>query len=625
MDFSNSPSWVQFGVAESWELMQEGTDWKCGAPWVQQAYAWFYGRLAASFRDTYSKPLENVLAIGPPPRLVPFPCSTEQKSRSCCFESGCIAFVAVDSNGSAEHSVQTGENDQIYENAYVAAQYVYDIFRDFDRTVGFPQIELNVPRAEGSSLSLSVMIAALCRILKVKIPDTILASGCYDREKIRLQPVNEETLSQKITAATRFGYRKFFLVENQRGTLDGRSLTPQELLESLKERGFVPSDTNLEFIEVSELPMFALLQILGELPPSEGTKIVEFMAAFCNRFLWTESRFQQMLETLSESETLLVRHVALDMLCRYELHAGRSVSAEAYRSRIPPLQPRDYPFGPLGSYLKYEESASRSILKLDLGIWNADDSDHQLVERILERQKGFITDHIADMEDIRVAIAAANTKARRLFFLGRLQRNRELLLQAWNELTFCHEYWSDIFDYTDKQGRTSENFQRQWNQCVTCMEDFWHLTGRRLPTPFFPDHFELSDEVDAYTLTAWLLWSMMNGSAKDISLKYFLELADRQYERWRGYPNFLPYEKLLVYHLGTEEDRIHARDQLSRAAHLEKPENGMIVLLAMRTAYVLKDERVLGDAYEILTVSTLQSISDELRRSPEEFVYRCPY
>jgi len=623
MRFPQIEDWEWVGVSTSRELEDAGTD-SFSAEWIRRAYSWFWNRLPKSERSNFKPPFEGISPLRPPLKYVPFPASIGSDSPT--KDSGIIGFVAVDSNGSPHTEIETGENDGTKVFAHKAASYVYKIFQKFDSSVGFPRVEIEAQNAEGGSTALSSMIAALCRILKIEVPDSIIATGCFetrDDGESLLRPAATGTFAQKLIAAARFGFQKFFCVEGQKGQFNSKDLVPAELFEALKSDGLIYTDSELEIIEVSKNPTHALFEIGCELPTSTGKELAEFLAELSHQNLWYRPDFVRLLETLGKSESRLVSHLALEMRSRVELHRGNTQEAQKFRLQIPQLRASDFPFGPLGSYLKYEETASRVILKIDLGIWNDDDQDVQLLHRILRRQREYIEDRIADIEDIRIAMVAANTDARRLFFLGRLYRNENLLCRAWDELTAFQEYWPEIFEYTEKQNLKDETLSRQLNQCLECQEDYWNLTGKLFPTPFLPENFELPDDANAYVLTAWLRWVFVYRKYSEVSFDRFFKRADELYKNYANYPNFQPYEKFLIFKLGNAEEKAHAREQLARANHLEEPE-GILSVLAMRTSWILRNEILLQRSWNAVPWS-LRGLANELMKKPEEIVVRCPY
>ncbi len=645
----NTNRWEYFGKCSSKDLEYQGTD-DLQPEWIQSAYRWFYERLPESQKKTFWKP-QNVPAAGPSARYVPFPCAIESRSnKQYSSEDGLIAFVSVDSNGDAAGENLTYNNDIVKQHAYAAARFLYTLFRQFDDRIGFPNIEIQAPDASGSSLSLSAFLAALCQIMQIRLPDTFIATGSWEekeekeeneKKQSRFQTVGASALAEKIIAAVRFGYRKFLLVEGQKGTFEDASFSPSELLQKLKEDGTLPPDAPLEFIEVPTAPMEAVFRLLQELPEGNDCRTAALLRTYEKQYLRHDARsgFDSIIKTVSpfcESGSNLVKHVAFDILSRRELHLGNTQNARKYREQTPVLRPSEYPTGFLASYLKYEEAASRAVLELDLGNLDENHPAHALVERILERLKGNIFDDIADIEDVRTALALANTKARRLYFLGRLNADSVAISQAWEELTAFKDYWTEIFEYTKRMNLQDETFERQRNQCVECMADFRHVTGTVLECEKLPQTFELCDTQNAFDLVAWIQWHVMHETLDSGKIQGFRNKADGFYEgekSWKGFPNFLPYEKILLYRVGTDEDQRHARNQLARAFHLqlgEAPipcaEADVLSLLAIRSAFLLEDAKLAETFYaRIPQESLLKRIADRLFEEPSEAGFRCIY
>lgn len=402
----------------------------------------------------------------------------------------------------------------------------------------------------------------------------------------------------------------------------------EELLKTLQKEGILPQDTALQFIEVPQDPLKAIFRILQEMPDGTDKEMAILWTAFSEKFLHSDfinglDDFLSTVHPLTQSRSPLIRHVALDILCRRELHLGNTPQADIYRRETPPLRPSEFPPGCLGCYIKYEETASKAIL--DWGYWDSDHPDHQLLERLLERLKASVADQRVDIEELRNAMAMANTKGRRLLFLGRLSEDAKLLEQAWNEFVYFQEYWGEIFEYTAKENLYNETPQRQRNQCVECLTDYWFLTRKVLPCPDLP----LEDPVEkanSYDLVAELSQSVTH--EVPISLASFFEKADSDYKNWKGSPCFLPYEKMLIYGIGSESEQEHARQQLKQAFHLKDPSvrSGILALLGMRSAFVLDDLDWMNQIYhEIARDNPLKKIADTLMENPAKITFRCPY
>ena len=141
----------------------------------------------------------------------------------------------------------------------------------------------------------------------------------------------------------------------------------------------------------------------------------------------------------------------------------------------------------------------------------------------------------------------------------------------------------------------------------------------------FPEAFELSEDMNGYDLTAWLRWMVMRHGREisDADIGRCLELTDKIYENPRV-EDYKPYEKILQYELGTSEQQAHARKQLERAGHITELQAGIMGILAMRTAYILRDYAKLEAVRGKVHVS-LQWLADELAKEPEKIPFRCPY
>ncbi len=639
MNCSSCEDWGWFGRTGSFELAKAGTD-EYAAPWAHNAYRWFYDRLPDSKKPEYTTPLNDAKSVGPPERLVPLPAAG--KNGQTPFEQGAIFFLSVDSNGSRDDENNIGTKDSVLHYACQAARYSYDMFRILDANVGYPRVELFVDEEceiDGGSLALPAMIAAVCRVLRIHVPDTIISTGLFetDSNSSELRPVAPNSLSDKIVAAVRYGYHKIAVVQGQLGA---GGCSPADVLDSLVVNGTLPQDTVLEFFEVDPDPLLATFRIVSEIPDSAATELAGLLAIFDKRYLRSDPYRNNGLvfETVSpylKSTSPLTRHVAADILRRRALHLGKTLEAEAWRKKTPELRPVDYPSGWLGSYLKYETAASQSVLKLDLGIW--DDAEHDRADRILDRLKGNIQDGAADIEEVRSAMALANTKAYRLRFRGRLEESKGLFENAWSELVAFYSFWDDLFEYTHRMGLIKETRNRQLNQCLECQFDYWTLTGKVLPSPdeLYPVDFGLLDNVrDAFDLVAWLHFRLLsNQLPSSEELERYVAIADSRYDDCKRYPNYLPYEKAILLRLGDVRFQSRMKQRLADAKHLResldvsKPfSNSITALLAIRTAFALECPDDAASVFERMDdTGNLKQIARRLLADPERIGFRCPY
>lgn len=629
-------NWGAFGSFTSENLIDYGTDSEL--PWMTEAYRWLYNRLPESRRREYEAPVTE-RPLSPHPKWTPFPVAGTGRTG---LDAGAVLYCMVDASGSVSEG-SASEAIASLRDAYAAASCVFDLFRQHDPEVGYPKVDIPTRwgcDVEGSSLSLPVIIASFGWLLKVTLPDDLIATGCFDGKKQCLKPVGEETLGEKITAAARLGYHTFVVVKGQKAKIPGEgSASPEECFTRLKQDGTLAEDTEMEFVEVDTDPLIAFIGLVQKFVTNPddfaAQGLARLLAAYGkNRLDAGNDKFLDGINVFEKSPSELVRHVYYDLASRWALHRGETEKAKRFRESMPVIQPPQFPFGWLGSYLKFEEIASWSILRLDLGYWDDTDPIHKKADRVLERLLDNIDDNAADIEEVRCALAQANTRARRHLFQARRKNSPELALSAWDDVIRLERYWDDIFRYTKQRGLKSETLWRQWNQVIDCAECCRRLTGS-LPPRF--DEVLPREELcslrqlskpNSFDLCGWLTYRFLIGQKpNNEEASCYLQMAKDCY--WRdSYPSYLPFEKFLIRQLGTEEQRAEARKCLRRALE-EQSENsgGILSLVMMRCAAVVKCDNFPPEKFlsQLTEGSALRALGEEFLSVPEELVWRTPY
>ena len=655
----------RLGYREDWDkviscpldvFIDAGTD-PDEYPWVKEVYAWLYARQAPLLRKQYGYiPPCVQTQRRPPVDFMPFPLADNTAITEPELDKAQISFVKVESSKRPINPYSSNINNAESKNkALAAAEFVYDIFRQFIPDIGYPDITLPELEISGGSLALSAMIASLCRILNVEIPDNLIVTGCFDENTQTLCPVPFSTLAQKICAAVRYGYRDFILVDDpalrknpefKTGQSlykykNDKSLTklkgPSKLLGRLKQDKIVPEDVELKFHHVSKQPFLALMKIL-EFLPSSGKEMAEFLIALSyQKNIWFNEQFRHILSSQRKSNFPLVKYLANILFNGCLVAKGNSKEALWKNSKLTPPAGEDIPGGVLGNYLKYEVPLLHIRINIECGIWRENDPIYEKTLRILQQKKDAIKDNSFNIEDLQSALFLANIVARHKLFRGKLKQNLKLILQAWDDLTFLHKYWPKIFKYIREQGRMNENENWQRNLCIECLESIWHLEKNWwevLPDPELPDKlfpkFELTDDMNADDLTAWIRWKIIHSESDSISVARLFKILKKIHkdEQNRKPMDYMPYEKVLIYNLGTPKEQELARKQLERAEHLKLKMQGIMTILAMRTAYVLQgsESEKINEACEAVKEwRSLRELANELMQSPDEIIFRCPY
>ncbi len=310
---------------------------------------------------------------------------------------------------------------------------VSDMMAELLPNASRPLPELSVGRAStGDSVALPSAVGALLQLFKVPWPDDLIVTGGIDIESGRFTAVPAETLPGKLAALKSWGFTRIGLVsscddafENLSGSLEGVRIErmpadPAELPAAL---------AGLEGIELREADVARALALfdlrVGRAGPHLLDRVLETTAVFVDH------------------GSPLVRHLAHDMRSRALLHAGRSDEARTELEHADRLHGQgDLPDGRLRDVLRYQQGAHRSVVHLDLGAWSDDHPAHLAVDDLISELDGrWGTQHERLMR-----IFLANTRARRMEYLGRLEGNSARYDRAWSDLVADRDRWTELLE-----------------------------------------------------------------------------------------------------------------------------------------------------------------------------------
>ncbi|MDR0336428.1 MAG: hypothetical protein LBI18_04990 [Planctomycetaceae bacterium] len=535
---------------------------------------------------------------------------------------GQLGFLTVDEKKTYGKTI-LNEHCEFASHAYDAAKVVFDLFRPLQHHLGDPDVTIYLdPNGGGTSLSLPAMIASLQRLTGICLPNTIVSTGCLTNEK--LTPVNPDTLSLKIEAAKRFGYKTLIVVTEQTG---------------------IPQECGMEIIQVDSDPLIAILQLInskltGVIKKDRHLARLLFSADRLrqlkdNEIKDNEIKYNEIIEPFCNSDSLLVRSVANDILLRNALHQGKTIEADQYRQKIGQFSWSDIPNDYLGHYLRYERFAATSILEIDLGIWDDEHKTHQEVNKRLEHLQNTIRNGYADRNDYFGALALANARALRKCFLARHEQNFNLLESAWKDFIFLLGDWEEIFQYARQRIDKTSTPERQRNYCLECLMDYWKI-NKCLPkwekVDEFRDRcetirFNKNNNNTTYDKIAELNYCVIEKQLpSENNLKQqFIEKCDSL--DVTKYPNWILYENILRFEIGNAQQRQHCLEKLTEALpELSANNTSIFILLALRTWQILIDNGIqvkqpLAPSKE----TQLRAIYDELISVPETLIIRCPY
>ncbi|MDR1384423.1 MAG: hypothetical protein LBJ67_11375 [Planctomycetaceae bacterium] len=602
MSASDIKDWVDFGKCSLQEIAEYVNENK-RQEWLQRRYAWLYQRLDNKQRNDLPEPLQEFEAEGPLSRYVPV--------LQVIGNKGCLGVLAVDSVSKYGQPIAQDIQDENRQNVYDAAKIVFDLFRFTNEELGEPDVELELHEGGGTSLSLPAMFAALGRILGITWNDTLISTGCLENGK--LKPVETDTLQLKVETAQRFGYKTLVLVEGQTGiprhcplTIKYVSTNPNEAIFNLIKLGKVKRDRNLA-------------RFLFGYDQKQGRNIKP-----------------KLVQTFVKHSSPLVRYVANDILFRNALHHGETEKAKGYRDAAETLEWNEIPNGYLGHYLRFENIAASAVLEIDLGNWDDNYPIHQQLDRRLEHLQNAIGDsankNFADRNDYLAALILENTKALRKRFQFRLMQNRKLLNEAWDSLTFLYKDWKEIFKYAERLQQKETTLRRQRNYCIEVLTDYF-CTNNLLPPNWKCigeswNHGKKFQREDIFDDIAFLNYGHITAKQwSENQIQQLIERTDERFAEWQGHPNYILYENILRFRIGSEEQRKHCLSQLEKAyPSLTKDNRSILSLLALRTRQILLDNGCnVGEPILPAKGTALRKIADNILQSPKTLINRCPY
>lgn len=605
------PDWTWFGSLEPDTLGRIATRTSEPSNWVKSAYAWLYDRLEPTARSGLPRPIAN--ALGPPCDFVPV-LAVSAKGQ------GSLGFVTV---SLADRRTTAHESD-VVRSMWQAAETVTAHFRRLDPNLGVPRVSVQLPsNTGGDSGDLATAVATLALLLRGRVADDIVATGCVCQGSIA--PVEPTLLPAKIALARRWGYRRLLIAEDQEG---------------------IPAVPAIDLRRLPRSLIYGLFSIVKEAivgPSSES--VAQFLAVFDQAAVRGEPCDRDLLLTLEMTEDFvgaaspgLVRHVAHDIRSRAFLHAGRTEEADIEKDQAADCRPHalNMPEGWLGDYLKWQQPAHRAVIALDQARWDAADPDHALADRTLERLLGAIDDRQAGRSDLLAAMFLSNTRARRYDFLGRRLQDIGLLQRAWTEVTRFASMWPDLFEYCARLGMRDSTLRRQHNYCIEILAASQAVSGQ-LPEPWiahlpclWPAEPNAQPGNDPYDVLFFLRWHAITGgtlapSHIERALRAARTGPGREHAR---YPWYLIFEAVLRHELGSPTQRKVAAEGLARCC-LFQPDldaNSILSVLAIRAARLLDLCGCPHPEPPAPRPSTaLADLAEDLRSRPDSVVARTPY
>lgn len=597
------------------------------ATWIKHAYAWLHQRIQTGSGSLLPPPLPEAAASprGPGGELIAFPAAGGG-------QHGFLGWAAV----RFEPTASVRPTDDSAGAAWAAANSIADLFRQLDHQIGWPRVELFVSDAGGTSVGLAALIASLRSLLSIPIRDDFVATGCWD-SKQNLAPVDPATLEAKLRVAERWGYRRCLVVEGQTG---------------------IPATTELEVVEIPRDPVGAMFAVVRAVERQDGVaaeaqpadlRWAKLLAVLDQATVRAAARQQDGERALATTQAFvsstalgLSRHVAHDIRSRVYLHVGQTEAAAEERRLAESVRPNAmrFPEGWLGDYLKWHQAAHHAVLALDQGRWGSDEEEHRRLDRTLARLRGAIDDRQAGREELLAALFLSNTRARRLDFLGRLHRDSRRLEQAWDDLTWLRSSWEELFEYCREIGLRDSDLRRQQNCCLDVLVSRWHLEGQApaewlgVGRTFWPSQGDFDvEQLEPFDLWNLLRWDVVSGvPPTEERVRQVIEAGSEKFEQYSGrYPYYLPYEAVLRYRLGSAEQQQRAAERLARSCLFTQSLGAghILAVLRRRAARLLHDFGIEVPLAELAPSpgesDGIRRLHEELLRTPETLVDRCPY
>lgn len=356
----------------------------------------------------------------------------------------------------------------------------------------------------GASCGLSVFLALACRILNIRLPSTIASTGCWSVDKsCRMTPVSEDTMADKVAIARLFGYSRIIVVNGQKGIPDDMAyfIDPSPEKAMLEIFPLLREESKDSFGALQMLYLFDKRVVRSAHPP-DYRKVHELLTPF-----------------LSLESSSLVCAMANDICSRAALHSGcpeaedHSVKCDTHLEKA--NKQGESASGFIGEYLTWQLHSHKAVVAIDTGRWN----DQERVWKTIDKKiRELSRDSSLRTEILDARLCLQNTRARRKWFLGRLNEDPGILKDAWNDLIINRKDWKSVFDMHARNKDSNENVQRQHNQCLEVLFSYHDLTGS---WPGWEDELTAPHFNKWWTEEAHLTWWTRNKTSHTEELSLF--------------------------------------------------------------------------------------------------------
>lgn len=338
-----------------------------------------------------------------------------------------------------------------------------------------------------------------------------------------------------------------------------------------------------------------------------------------------------MVDLITHTALASVQEAAYDLRCKIALHNGNTKLANAHAresDRLASERSDLRPPGSLGDYYLYDRAASRSILMIDLGLWQDDLATHKRLNRLIASLTG---DHWPTESERFALYTMQQTRARRKLYAARFTSDESLRDEAISDMLAHHDSLAAIIDYAQNQlGRNDTTIQRHTSLIIDAAVDLKRagLDHMKLASqldlsalPHLNSPLTLSDPwalldtlkwrfVQNQELTSTELQLIQHHATHDKAISYPINVVFE----WAAY--LTPSSQDLLPLLKRSYDT-----QLSQIC--EHPGIGSI--LALRTWKLLHDLGCVAEPPPRPDVGKLGELYDNLIIAPESIATRCPY
>ena len=277
-------------------------------------------------------------------------------------------------------------------------------------------------------MALPAAMAAILHTFGCAWPADLVATGGLSDDLQAFVPVPLESLDAKARAARAWGYKRIALIDDPtdlRTTIEGL-----EVIRFPREPGALPlAIASLPGVDLNEEHIACALAVFDLRIGRSGPQV--------------HDRVLAVTESMLAMESPIVRHIALDMRSRIQLHAGRTTESRDSLVEADSLRGQgSMPDGRLRDVLRYQQPAHRSVVHIDLGEWDDELPAHRALDELIDEIDGlWSTRHERLMR-----LFLANTRARRHEYLGRLHSDPSRFDRAWSDLTNDRDNWDDLID-----------------------------------------------------------------------------------------------------------------------------------------------------------------------------------